>query len=163
MLDAGLIDPKTLRNAFGRFATGVTVVTMRDEEGRGTGVTVNSFSSLSLDPPLLLFSLGNAQVSRRWLKDGRHFVVNVLSADQEAIAWQFAKPRDDKFEGVDAAPGARCDVPCIEGAIARFECRHHASYPGGDHEIIVGEVLHLETAPGEPMLFFGGAMARLAV
>lgn len=162
MLDAGLIDTRALRDAFGRFATGVTVVTMRDDEGRPTGVTVNSFSSLSLEPPLLLFSLGNAQVSRRWLTEGRHFAVNVLAAEQENVAWQFAKPRDDKFDGVESAPGARCDVPCIEGAIARFECRHHASYPGGDHEIIVGEVMHLETLPGAPMVFYSGAMTRLA-
>ena len=162
MLDANPIDPIELRNACGRFATGVTVVTMLDDEGRPTGVTVNSFSSLSLDPPLVLFSLGNEQISRRWMSEGRHFVVNVLAAGQENLAWQFAKPLDNKFEGIDVAPAHVSDVPCIENAIARFECRQYASYPGGDHEIFLGEVLHLEVAEGDPMVFFCGAITQLS-
>lgn len=161
MFDAGPIDPRALRDAFGRFATGVTVVTMLDDEGRPTGVTVNSFSSLSLEPPLLLFSLGSNQVSMRWLREGTPFTVNVLARGQDDVAWQFAKPSDDKFEGI-ASEEARIGVPCIAGCLARFECRVWALYPGGDHEIVVGEVLNLEAGEGEPMLFYRGAMAQLA-
>ncbi len=161
MLDAGVIDPKMLRDAFGRFATGVTVVTMRDDSGRPTGVTVNSFSSLSLEPALLLFSLGNRQTSLKWLTDGAPFVVNVLAEGQDDVAWQFAKPRDNKFEGIETVEGAS-PVPGIAGAIARFECRVWSRYPGGDHEIIVGEVSSLEAQDGAPMLFWRGAMTSLA-
>jgi len=162
MLDGSSIDPRTLRNAFGTFATGVTVVTMRDDTGAPTGVTVNSFSSLSLDPALCLFSLGKNQVSCRWMDDGCEFVVNVLAEGQDDVAWGFAKPRDDKFDGVPNCAGTVVDVPCIEGALSRFECRLWAKHDGGDHDLIIGQVLHVEEAEGRPMLFYRGTMGALA-
>lgn len=162
MLDGTSPDPRTLRNAFGTFATGVTVVTMLDDAGNPTGVTVNSFSSLSLDPALCLFSLGKEQVSCRWMEAGCHFIVNVLAEGQDDIAWGFAKPREDKFDGVPSSPGSVADVPYIEGALSRFECRLWAKHDGGDHDLIIGEVLHVDADEGRPMLFYRGAMGALA-
>jgi len=161
MLDGASLDPRTLRNAFGTFATGVTVVTMRDSEGRPTGVTVNSFSSLSLDPALCLFSLGKNQVSCRWMSDGCNFVVNVLAEGQGDIAWAFARPHEDKFEGVPSASGHIVDIPYVKGALSRFECRLRAKHDGGDHDLIIGEILHAEEGEGHPLLFLRGSMTKL--
>lgn len=160
MLDTEALDAGALREAFGRFATGVTVVTLRDGAGRPTGVTVNSFASLSLEPPLCLFALGLRQRSLRWLEPDAAFAVNVLRHDQAELAWQFAKPRDDKFAGVAATEG-RGGAPRLHGAIAWFECRVAALHPGGDHRIVVGEVLGVATAPGRPLLFSDGALRGL--
>lgn len=161
MLDKAPDFSRRLRNAFGCFATGVTVVTMTDEAGLPTGVTVNSFSSLSLDPALLLFSLGRTQASARRLETADVFNVNVLSADQEALAWQFARQRDDKFTGVphwEALNG----VPVIDAVSAYFVCRKHGLMDGGDHIIVLGEILDLGTTEAEPLLFHKGRMCRLA-
>ena len=158
MLDQPPPDPR----AFGLFATGVTVITMLDGDGRPTGVTVNSFSSLSLEPALCLFSLGRKQPSCGWLDIGTPFIINIMAEGQDAIAWQFARPADDKFAGVPAHPGLN-GVPYIDGALARFECRVWARHNGGDHEICIGEITHFEaTAEGAPMLFYRGQMARIA-
>lgn len=162
MLDGPTIDPRALRHAFGSFATGVTVVTMLDGDGKPTGVTVNSFSSLSLEPPLCLFSLGKEQVSCKWINPDCRFIINVLAADQEAIAWQFAKPAEDKFAGIAHGMG-ECGVPYIVGAIARFECRHWATHEGGDHDIIVGEITAFAEMSGDAMLFHKGQFASLPV
>jgi flavin reductase (DIM6/NTAB) family NADH-FMN oxidoreductase RutF len=162
MLDGTSLDPRTLRNAFGTFATGVTVVTLLDDSGNPTGVTVNSFSSLSLKPALCLFSLGKEQASCRWIDTGCQFIVNVLAEGQDDIAWGFAKPREDKFDGVPSAPGSVVDVPYIKGALSRFECRLWANNDGGDHDLIIGEVLHVDTDEGRPMLFYRGALDKLA-
>lgn len=161
MLDQPALDTRLLRDAFGRFATGVCVVTMRDDHGRPTGVTVNSFSSLSLDPALCLFSLGRDQMSCRHLAGDCSFVVNILAADQQDVAWAFAKPREDKFQGIAPAPSQAVDVPGIAGSIGRLECRLWRKYDGGDHELIIGQVLHVELADGAPLTFFRGKMAAL--
>lgn len=154
-------DARALRDAFGRFATGVTVVSFRGEDGRATGVTVSSFTSLSLDPPLCLFSLARTQPSASVLaRPGARFVVNVLGRGQEALAWRFAKPAADKFEGV-AAARAPCGTPAIEGALARFECEHWATHDGGDHVIVVGRIARATEGEGEPMVFYRGAATAL--
>lgn len=152
---------KILRDAFGRFASGVTVVTLPDDAGRPTGITVNSFSSLSLDPPLLLFSVGKQQKSCRWFTTGDRFVVNVLSDAQESTAWQFAKPLPDKFEGIEWHQGAS-GLPVLSGCVASFECRKWNVYEGGDHIIIVGEVTDFNMDDGDALIFFKGNMERLA-
>ena len=161
MLDAPPLDPRALRTAFGTFATGVTVVTMRDGAGRPTGVTVNSFSSLSLDPALCLFSLGKSQTSCRWMTAGCRFVVNVLAEGQADVAWAFARPREDKFDGIETVPGEAVDVPGIAGALGRFECRLWARQDAGDHDLIIGQILHAEHREGRPLLFYRGAMETL--
>lgn len=161
MLDAPSLAPRALRDAFGTFATGVTVVTMLDADGRPTGVTVNSYSSLSLEPALCLFSLGKEQVSCRWLGEDCQFIVNVLAEGQEDVAWAFAKPRDNKFDGVASSPGTIVDVPYIEGSLSRFECRIWSRQDAGDHDLFIGQILHAEHTPGRPLMFYRGAMAKL--
>lgn len=161
MADSITDQKKQLRDAFGRFASGITVVTLKDGVGRPTGITVNSFSSLSLSPPLLLFSVGKDPVSRRWFEACEHFVVNVLCNAQEDVAWQFARPLPDKFAGVDWREGA-AGLPVLEGCIASFECRKWQKYEGGDHMIVIGEVMDIDMSDGEALLFFKGKMARMA-
>lgn len=161
MLDGQMMDPRDLRNAFGCFATGVTVITMTDADGRPTGVTVSSFSSLSLSPALCLFSLDKKQTSCRWIDAGTAFNVNVLGTEHEAAAWQFARPREDKFEGIDWHEG-RNGLPLIDGALAHFECAKWNCYDGGDHIIVVGEITRFQTAMGDPLLFYRGKMATVA-
>ena len=160
MLDTTQDFTKRLRDAFGCFPSGVTIVTLRDAEGRPTGITVNSFSSLSLDPPLLLFSVGCQQVSCRWFEAQETFTVNVLSADQEHLAWQFAKPLKNKFDGVDWREGGN-GVPVIEGALASFECRKWSIMEGGDHKIVVGEITDFSACEGDALMFFRGSMKQL--
>lgn len=161
MLDGPQIDPRALRNAFGCFASGVTVITMRDDAGRATGVTVSSFSSLSLEPALCLFSLDKRQVSCKGIEAGHHFNINVLGAEQGDIAWQFAKPADDKCAGVAMRDG-RNGVPLIDGAIAHFECTKWNVMDGGDHIIVVGEITDFAEAEGAPLLFYRGQMALVS-
>lgn len=160
MLDAYEDPTRRLRDALGTFATGVTVVTLRDSKRRATGITVNSFSALSLDPVLVLFSIGKHRVSWRWFESGTHFNVNVLSADQEAVALQFAKPLTDKFADVAWHEGGN-GLPMIDGALANFACRKWNMMEGGDHWIVVGEVEEFESREGDPLLFFRGDMRQI--
>ncbi len=152
---------RRLRSAFGCFASGVTVVTMRDSKGGPTGITVNSFSSLSLDPPLLLFSVGCEQICRRWLEAGDRFTVNVLAREHEDLAWQFARPLEDKFDGVAWRTGMN-GAPIIEGALAHFECRKWKTAAGGDHMIVIGEILDFDAREGDALVFFRGGMGDFA-
>ena len=160
MLDATVDMTKRLRAAFGCFPSGVTVVTLMDGDGRPTGITVNSFSSLSLSPPLLMFSVGSHQVSCRWIEMQDHFTVNVHAADQEAVAWQFARPHTDKFEGIGWREGAN-GLPVLDGAVAHFACRKWSMMEGGDHKIVVGEILDFDSAPHDSLIFYRGAMRPL--
>ena len=161
VLDASPDRTLELRNAFGCFASGVTVVTLHDDDGAPTGITVNSFSSLSLDPALLLFSIGKSQVSARFFEAREAFNVNVLCRDQEHLAWQFAKPLKDKFKGVDVRE-AQNGVPVIDGALAHFVCEKHEVLEGGDHLIIVGRIVDFAAREGEPLLFNRGRMCSVA-
>lgn len=161
MLDS-MKDQKTmLRDAFGRFASGITVVTLLDDQSRPTGITVNSFSSLSLDPALLLFSIGKEQISRKWFEASDTFVVNVLCDAQEATAWQFARPVPDKFNGIEWYRGST-GLPVLTGCIASFECFKWQMYDGGDHMIVVGQVTDFDMSDGDALLFYKGQMSRLA-
>ncbi len=161
MLDNVTMDPRELRNAFGCFASGITIVSLPDADGRPTGVTVSSFSSLSLDPALCLFSLGKTQGSCKLIEQGEHFTINVLASDQAATAWQFAKPSADKFAGIDWRPGFN-GVPVIAGSLCHFECRKWATYDGGDHIIVVGQITHFDRTDGAPLLFYRGQIATMA-
>lgn len=161
MLDNAVLDPRELRNTFGCFASGITIVSLFDRDGRPTGVTVSSFSSLSLDPALCLFSLGKDQVSCKLIEEGDQFTVNVLASDQADVAWQFARPSEDKFAGIDWQPGHN-GVPVIGGSLCHFECRKWATYDGGDHIIIVGQITHCDRREGAPLLFYRGKIAGVA-
>ncbi len=148
-------DRRDFRRALGQFATGVTVVTARASDGRKIGVTVNSFSSVSLNPPLILWSLARQAPSFADFTSCTHFAVNVLEAKQHHLSRQFSTPWPDKFAGVDFAEG-KAGVPIMSGAIAQFVCRKVKQYDGGDHVIFLGEVEEYKYSDGEPLVFHSG-------
>ena len=138
------------------FATGVTIVTARTPAGALIGLTANSFNSLSLSPPLVLWSLSQAAGSMPALSTGSHYAINVLAADQKELAERFAGRRDDRWAGVAHTEGAS-GAPLITGAAASFECFNRSRYEEGDHVIFVGEVERCSHRPGAaPLLFHGG-------
>jgi flavin reductase len=157
-----IADVAVLRGAFAAFATGVTVVTT----GGATphAMTANSFTSVSLDPPLVLVCVDRDAVMHRTLLSTGVFGVSVLAADQEAVARHFAdrwRPLGTaQFDGVDWAPGRRTGAPMIDGAIAHFECELWRAYEGGDHTIFVGRLLSLARRPAEALLFVQGRFRR---
>lgn len=146
---------RDFRRALGQFATGVTVVTTRTTDGRNVGITVNSFSSVSLNPPLILWSLSRQAQSFTDFANSSHFAVNVLEARQHHLSRQFSTPVPDKYAGVDFAEG-KAGVPILGGALAYFVCRKVKQYDGGDHVIIVGEVEEYKYNEGEPLVFHSG-------
>jgi len=150
---------RELRDALGRFATGVTVVTTMTAEGP-LGITANSFASVSLAPPLVLWS--PARHSRRFpaFEAASHFAVHVLAASQRPLAEAFARPGDG-WPGLDFRTGLG-DAPLLDGCTARFECRHDSAHDGGDHLIVVGEVLRIADTDLPPLLFHQGRYATLA-
>lgn len=149
------IDPIQLRNALGQFATGVTVVTSFDEQGRPIGVTANSFNSVSLDPPLVLWSLARKAQSLAAFQSAGHFAVHVLGLDQRPMSDRFARSGADKFAGLDFQRSTE-GVPLFDSCAARFLCRTAYQYEGGDHVIFVGEVTGFESSSTDPLLFHGG-------
>jgi flavin reductase (DIM6/NTAB) family NADH-FMN oxidoreductase RutF len=147
-------DTRDLRRALGQFATGVTVVTTLMRDGRRVGMTVNSFSSVSLDPPLVLWSIARNAPSFQDFTTATHFGVNVLAADQHHLSKQFSTPLDDKFAGV-ACHSDAC-VPILEGTTAYFVCRLVKQYDGGDHVILLGEVEEYKHQHGDVLVFHSG-------
>lgn len=154
-------DRRSFRDALGNFATGVTVVTARAEDGALAGVTANSFNSVSLDPPLILWSLDRSSESLKVLENASHFCVHILAEGQNDLCMKFARSGDDKFDGVEFSEGLG-GAPVFAGCLAHFECRNVVHHDGGDHVIIVGEVERFETAEGEPLIFFRGQLGDLA-
>jgi flavin reductase (DIM6/NTAB) family NADH-FMN oxidoreductase RutF len=151
-----VMDPRELRTAFGRFATGVTVVTCRDETGEPHGATVNAFTAVSLEPALAQVTLARTSKACRFL-DGRSFGINILAADQGHVAWHFAgRPADEIPAWVDGPTS-----PLVEGAAATISCRPWRTYDGGDHLIVIGEVHSVEVTDADPLLFHGGAFRHL--
>ena len=152
-------DPRLLRSALSAFATGVTVVTTRDEDGTPVGLTANSFNSVSLDPPLVLWSLSRAASCLPVFCRASHWVVHVLSANQQELSRRFAS-RGERFTGLDHSIGLE-GMPLLADCAARFQCRSAFQYAGGDHVILVGQVLQFEHAESDPLVFHGGRYARL--
>lgn len=144
---------QALRAALGRYATGVTVVTTEAADGP-VGITVNSFTSLSLDPPLVLWCPAVASARYAVFAAARHYAIHVLAADQLDICRRFARDGRD-FSGLDVEPTPE-GAPALPGTLARFDCAAEALHPGGDHAILVGHVLRAVTRPGDPLLFWGG-------
>lgn len=144
------------REALGMFATGVTIVTARDMQGAFIGLTANSFNSVSLTPPLVLWSLARSAGSMAAFSTGSHYAINILSAGQQDLARQFAARDGDRFAGVQFATGAG-GAPLLHGAAATFECFNRSRYEEGDHVIFVGEVERCSHHAGaSPLLFHGG-------
>ena len=149
------MDERHLRDALSRFATGVTVVTTRTEDGKLAGLTANSFSGVSLDPPLVLWSLRASAPSLPSFKAAGHFAVNVLAASQHALCRRFATRAHDKFEGVEHAPGLG-GCPLLAGALATFECSTETQVAGGDHVIFFGRIRRAAFRHGAPLIFTAG-------
>ena len=147
------LDSQLFRQALGQFATGITVVSTTTDDGRQIGLTANSFNSVSLDPPLVLWSLTRKSSNFDAFQTGRFFGVSVLGSQQEALANHFATFKGDRFADVALSPAIACNVPLIEGAVAHFECKTRSIYNEGDHIIIVGEVLHCATNPGPALVY----------
>lgn len=144
------------RTALGMFATGVTIVTARASDGTLVGLTANSFNSVSLSPPLVLWSLSRRAGSMPAFTSGSHYAVNILAADQRALAERFASKDIDRFAGVAFRRGAG-GAPVLEGSAAVFECFNRSQYEEGDHVIFVGEVERCERREGAlPLIYHGG-------
>jgi flavin reductase (DIM6/NTAB) family NADH-FMN oxidoreductase RutF len=157
--DNSAIDPRDFRNALGTFGTGVTIVTAMAADGKPYGVTCNSFASVSLNPPLVLWSLGMFSQGLTTFQNASHFTVNVLSTLQQELAMRFAKSSDDKFNGVEWKPGLG-NAPILAGSVASFQCRAASRYYGGDHVIILGAVEAYTYNKQEPLLFTHGGFGR---
>jgi flavin reductase (DIM6/NTAB) family NADH-FMN oxidoreductase RutF len=148
--------PAAMRSALGLFATGVTIVTTRDANGTPVGLTANSFNSVSLTPPLVLWSLGLKSGSLQTFLRAKHYAIHVLSVEQQALAERFASKSADRFEALQFENG-HGDVPIIAGCAAVFQCTTRSQYPEGDHVILVGEVIACQhAATRSPLLFHGG-------
>lgn len=152
------VDPKEYRNAIGHFATGVAIITARDDEGY-QGMTVNSLTSVSLDPTLLLVCLANGTRTLEAIQATGFFVVNILSHRQISLSNGFARPAEDHFEGVDADVDDE-GVPYLPGSLARVHCRLWRVDDGGDHRIVLGEVTECHIDDGEPLAFYLGRYVR---
>jgi len=161
MTDLPAVTPQQMRTALGTFCSGITVVTAMDHH-QPIGFTCQSFSSLSLDPPLVSFSPSRTSTTWPRIRSAGSFAVNVLSAEQDAISNGFARPGSDKFRDVKWTP-SRLRSPLIDGAVAWAECRIWAEYDGGDHTIVAAEVLDLQAnLAGRPLLYFRGEYGHLA-
>jgi flavin reductase (DIM6/NTAB) family NADH-FMN oxidoreductase RutF len=157
------IDPRKFRDALGLFPTGVAVVTTLAPDGERIGATVSSFNSVSLDPPLILFSIACNTKSFPVWQNAQHYAVNILSEAQSETSNRFARAMTDKWDGVAHSPGAQ-NIPLIAGSSACFECTHFAKHDGGDHLILVGRVVSYSTtdiSTPRPLLFYRGRYRQL--
>src|ERR1044072_7798286 len=157
--DSSSIDPRDFRNALGTYATGVTIITAVAADGKPYGLTCNSFASVSLNPPLVLWSLGMFSQGLSIFQNASHFTVNVLGASQQALASQFAKSSGDKFAGVEWTPGLG-NAPVLADSVANFQCRAANRYYGGDHIIFLGAVEAYAYDGQERPLFARGGFVR---
>jgi flavin reductase (DIM6/NTAB) family NADH-FMN oxidoreductase RutF len=154
-------DPRTLRDAMGCFATGITIVTALDAAGTPVGLTANSFTSVSLDPPLLLVCIANTAGTAPALREAEHFGVNVLQIGQQPTSNRFAAKGEDRFANQPWAPG-QTGVPLLGSSLVSFECQHESLHEAGDHFILVGRVVRAQFEPHrDPLLYFRGKYRRL--
>jgi flavin reductase (DIM6/NTAB) family NADH-FMN oxidoreductase RutF len=157
--DQSSLDPRDFRNALGSHPTGVTIITAADDAGKPHGLTCNSFASVSLNPPLVLWSLVVYSRNMSVFQNASHFSVNVLGVSQQALAVKFATPSSRKFEGVDWTPGLG-GAPLLSGSVANFQCRTVDRYYGGDHIIFLGAVESYSYNRDEALLFARGKYGR---
>jgi flavin reductase (DIM6/NTAB) family NADH-FMN oxidoreductase RutF len=159
--DSGEDFSRRFRNALGMFATGITVVTTRTSAGEPIGLTVNSFNSVSLEPPLIVWSLANSLPSRELFEGCEYYAINVLAEGQAELSQRFAGRMGEKFAGleIDEGPGG---VPLLKGCCARFICRNTVRHAGGDHVVFISEVIGFDRDERAPLVYFGGGYRRLA-
>jgi flavin reductase (DIM6/NTAB) family NADH-FMN oxidoreductase RutF len=158
--DTAPVTGAEFRRACGRFATGVSIATVVDHSGVPHGLTVNSFSSVSLEPPLILICIGHAVSFRRHFLDAAYFGINVLADTQQELSERFARRGEDRFGGIDWHPGVT-GVPLIPGMLAHIECAQYQRVPMGDHDIFVGEMVHACVYEGEPLIYFASTYRKL--
>ena len=155
------MDTGDFRQALGQFATGVCLVTVNDPELGPLATTVNSFSSVSLDPPLVLWSIQNSSDHLAVYTECQHFGISVLGAEQDALSGQYAQRGGHSAQAEHFTSGPQGEPQLID-ALAHFSCAAHAIHPGGDHQIIVGEVLQFESTDAAPLIFYGGGYRALS-
>lgn len=155
------LDGREFRDALGRFATGVCLITTTTADGRPLALTANSFASVSLDPPLVLWSLQNTSDVYREYATPEAYAINVLSAEQQELSSRYARKGEHELDPGHFISGEQ-GAPIIKDALASFECQLHATHDGGDHLIIVGKVTRMLIQAGDPLLFFSGAYRSLA-
>ena len=161
MTETQPFDAREFRNTLCTFTTGVTIITTRDGDGLPVGVTANSFNSVSLDPPMVLWSLARKARSVAAFENAEHFAVHILAANQESLSNRFARSGEDKFAGISTEAGIG-DMPLLTGCASRLQCRTKFKYDGGDHLIFVGEVLHFDREDVVPLAFQSGKYAIAA-
>jgi flavin reductase (DIM6/NTAB) family NADH-FMN oxidoreductase RutF len=155
-----VLDPDLFRSVMGRFASGITIVTARDAAGRDHGMTVSSFCSLSLVPPLVLICVERTTELHAVLGAAESFAVNVLASDQELVSRRFAEVDSGRFEGL-AFTRALTGCALLTGTLATLECAVRARYDGGDHLIVTGEVIGAEARDGRPLLYYRGGYTQM--
>ncbi|MEX2157427.1 MAG: flavin reductase family protein [Gemmatimonadales bacterium] len=155
------VDPPQFRQLLGRFATGVTIVTSRTPSGEPVGMTASSVASVSLDPPLVLVAVDKSHDMHAALESGTHFVLNILSADQEALSRRFAATEPDRFRGVSYRENER-GIPILDGVVAHLECEKRTAVPGGDHTVFFGLVVGGAVTDRRPLLYYRGGYAGLS-
>ena len=160
-LAATELSPDELRQALGRFVTGVTIVTCRDEHGEAVGLTANSFNALSLDPPLVLWSLRQASSTIAAFTTASHFAVNVLAAGQVDLSRRFARPSSAKFDAGEWTDG-QGGAPLLAGCVAVFECRRRSHHVAGDHVLYIGEVERIGGTADVPLVYHAGQYRTLS-
>lgn len=160
-MNMGEFDSRAFRNALGSFATGVTIITAKGADGMPAGLTVNSFASVSLDPPLVLWSLSLYSPSLPIFQNCSHYAINVLAQDQVQLSNRFAATQTDRFAGLEFTAGA-AGAPLLPGCCAWFECKNETRHAGGDHLIFVGLVERYRQELRPPLLFQGGRYRALA-
>jgi flavin reductase (DIM6/NTAB) family NADH-FMN oxidoreductase RutF len=158
---ARAFDSTHFRNALSQFATGVTVITTRLDDGRFFGLTASSFNSVSLEPPLVLWSLAQGANSLPLFTGNSHYVINVLAGDQAELAQRFAQRIENRFDGIEFKL-SHTGLPILKGAAAWFECHNRSRYPEGDHVIFVGEVERCDVQPKPALIFHGGRFVSTA-
>lgn len=154
-------DPRLLRDALGSFATGVTIITAAGPDDVQVGLTANSFSSVSLNPALVSWSLASHAPSMPIFQNCSHYAIHVLNQQQQDIAMRFSQPRDDKFHGLSLQNGLG-NAPLLSGALATFQCRNAYRHAGGDHVIFLGAVERFDHTDGAPLIFHRGQFGDLA-
>lgn len=156
------VTSEEFRRACGRFANGVTIATVLDAAGSPHGLTVSSFTSVSLDPPLILICIGHAVTAIDTFRATRNFGINILAEDQQTLSERFARKGEDRFDGLPWYPGST-GVPLISGVLAAIECTVEQRIPAGDHDIFVARMVDAQVAEGEPLIHFRGCYRRLAL